>query len=234
VNATAGADRTRPTLALRGVWKTFDTPRGPLHVLRDLDVEIAPGSFTIVTGPSGSGKSTFLNLAGLLDTPSRGAVEFCGRDISSLSERELCAFRSERIGMVFQKFCLLTRRSALENVMFRFRYLPTSAREAQRLAEVALARVGLAAQADQPVRLMSGGEMQRVAIARAAARRPDLLIADEPTGNLDRASAESVMETFRTLHADGIAILLVTHNESLLRYATRHLVCRDGRLEDAR
>jgi putative ABC transport system ATP-binding protein len=227
------AERDAPVLAMRGVWKTFDTPRGPLHVLRDLSVEITPGSFTVVTGPSGSGKSTFLNLAGLIDAPSRGAISFCGRDVSSLGERELCAFRAARVGMVFQKFCLLTQRTALENVLFRFRYLPTPAREARRLAEAALARVGLAAHADQPVRLMSGGEMQRVAIARAIARPPDLLLADEPTGNLDRAAAESVLETFRALHADGISIVLVTHNESWLRYATRHFICRDGRLEAA-
>ncbi len=233
MSAQAVSETTAAALSMRGVWKTFDTPRGPLHVLRDLDFDIAPGAFVVITGPSGSGKSTFLNLASLLDTPSRGTIAFGGRIVSSLTEQELCAVRKERIGMVFQKFCLLTHRSALDNVAFRFRYLPSPAREARRLAESALARVGLAGQADQAVRLMSGGEMQRVAIARAVARRPDLLVADEPTGNLDRASAESVMETFRALHADGIAILLVTHNESLLRYATRHLVCRDGRLEDA-
>ncbi|MCZ7591734.1 MAG: ABC transporter ATP-binding protein [Kiritimatiellae bacterium] len=221
-----------PVLSMRGVWKSFATPRGPVHVLRGVDLEIEPGSFVVITGPSGSGKSTFLNLASLLDTPTQGVVQFAGRVTSTLNEKELCELRKERLGMVFQKFCLLTHRSALENVLFRFRYLAVPHTEAQKSSERALARVGLAAQADQPTRLMSGGEMQRVAIARAVAQRPDLLVADEPTGNLDRAAAESVMEVFRDLNADGITILLVTHNESLLRFATRHLVCADGRLKD--
>ena len=221
-----------PVLAMHGVWKSFGTPRGPVHVLRGLDLEIAPGSFVVITGPSGSGKSTFLNLASLLDTPTKGTIQFAGRLVSTLDERELCALRKERLGMVFQKFCLLTHRSAIDNVAFRFRYLATPASDVRAAAETALGRVGLAGQADQPVRLMSGGEMQRVAIARAVAQRPDLLVADEPTGNLDRASADSVMEVFQRLHTDGITILLVTHNEHLLRFATRHLVCREGRLED--
>ena len=229
----ADAPRGAPVLSMRGVWKSFATPRGALHVLRGVDLDIEPGQFVFITGPSGSGKSTFLNLASLLDTPSQGVIHFGGRVVSTLTERELCDLRKERLGMVFQKFCLLTHRSALENVAFRFRYLNTQAEDVRRLSMRALERVGLAGQADQPVRLMSGGEMQRVAIARAVARRPDLLVADEPTGNLDRASAESVMETFERLHADGITILLVTHNEALLRYADRHLVCREGHLEAA-
>lgn len=221
-------------LQMRGVTKSFETPRGPVHVLRGVDVVIAPGSFVAITGPSGSGKSTFLNLAALLDTPSTGEVFFDGSDVSFLTERELCAVRKDRIGMVFQKFCLLPHRSAIDNVLFRFRYLPVPKADARRLAEQALATVGLAGQADQPVRLMSGGEMQRVAIARAVAQRPRLIVADEPTGNLDHASAESVMNVFARLHAEGIAILLVTHNEALLRYSERRLACREGRLEERR
>ncbi|MCO5045761.1 MAG: ABC transporter ATP-binding protein [Kiritimatiellae bacterium] len=223
---------TGPVLSMHDVWKSFPTPRGTVEVLRGVNLEIDPGSFVVITGPSGSGKSTFLNLASLLDTPTKGTLHFGGRLASALNERELCALRKERLGMVFQKFCLLTHRSALDNVLFRFRYLTSPDSDARSRAEHALARVGLASHAEQPVRLMSGGEMQRVAIARAVAQRPDLLVADEPTGNLDRAASTSVMETFRELNADGITILLVTHNEALLRYATRHLVCREGRLED--
>lgn len=230
---SGASDSAGPVLAMKGVWKSFPTPRGPVQVLRGLDLEIEPGSFVVITGPSGSGKSTFLNLASLLDTPTAGSIQFAGRLVSTLSERELCALRKQRLGMVFQKFCLLSHRSALENVAFRFRYLDTPADEIRSASESALARVGLAGQADQPVRLMSGGEMQRVAIARAVAQRPDLLVADEPTGNLDRVSAEGVMAVFQRLHADGMTILLATHNERLLRFATRHLVCREGRLEDA-
>lgn len=222
-----------PVLEMRGVWKTYPTPGGPVHALRDVDLMIQPGTFVMVTGPSGSGKSTLLHLAGLLDTPTAGTVRFAGQAVSDMSERDLCALRKESIGMVFQKFCLLTARTALENVRFRFRYLDVAPAEADARARAALERVGLLAQADQPVRLMSGGEMQRVAIARAIAQPPRLLIADEPTGNLDRRSAERVMEIFRSLHADGITILLVTHNESLLRYATHQVTCRDGRLQEA-
>jgi len=221
-----------PVLQMRDVTKSFATPRGPVRVLRGVDVAIAPGSFVAITGPSGSGKSTFLNLAALLDTPTSGELFFDGSDVSRLTERELCAVRKDRIGMVFQKFCLLPHRSAIDNVLFRFRYLDVPAAEARRRAEEALATVGLAGQADQPVRLMSGGEMQRVAIARAVAQRPRLVVADEPTGNLDHAAADAVMNTFTQLHAAGIAILLVTHNEALLRYCDRHLNCRDGRLEE--
>ncbi len=224
---------TVPVFSMQGVWKSFPTPRGPVDVLRGVSLEIEEGSFVIITGPSGSGKSTFLNLASLLDTPTKGTVHFGGRVVSTLNENELCAIRKERLGMVFQKFCLLTHRSAIENVAFRFRYLSLPEHEVRARARQALDRVGLASHADQPVRLMSGGEMQRVAIARAVAQRPDLLVADEPTGNLDRAAAESVMETFRELNADGITVLLVTHNEALLRYATRHLICREGKLEDS-
>lgn len=224
----------RPVLQMRGVNKSFATPRGPVHVLRGVDVTIHAGSFVAITGPSGSGKSTFLNLASLLDTPTSGELFLDGDNVARLSERDLCRVRKDRIGMVFQKFCLLPHRSALDNVLFRFRYFDTPRREARAQAEAALATVGLLGQAEQPVRLMSGGEMQRVAVARAIAHRPSLLVADEPTGNLDRVSAEGVMEVFARLHDQGITVLLVTHNDELLRYAQRHLAFRDGRLENAR
>ncbi len=232
--ALAKADTRSPVLQMRGVTKSFASPRGPVSVLKGVDLTLEPGSFVAITGPSGSGKSTFLNLAALLDTPTTGDLFLDGNSVACLSERDLCAVRKDKIGMVFQKFCLLPHRSALDNVLFRFRYLDTPRRESRRLAEAALETVGLLGQADQPVRLMSGGEMQRVAVARAVAHRPSLLVADEPTGNLDRASAESVMDSFARLHQQGINILLVTHNEELLHYAQRHLACRDGRLEVVR
>ncbi len=220
----------QPVLQMRRVTKHFSTPRGPVEVLRGIDVTIPRGHFVALTGPSGSGKSTFLNLAALLDTPTSGEQFLDGDDVARLSERDLCAVRKEKIGMVFQKFCLLPHRSALDNVLFRFRYLDTPHHEARAHAEAALKTVGLLNQADQPVRLMSGGEMQRVAVARAVAHRPSLLVADEPTGNLDRTSAESVMEVFARLHQQGITVVLVTHNEELLHYAETHLTFRDGRL----
>ena len=224
----------QPVLQMRRVTKSFATPRGPVEVLRGIDVTIPRGRFIALTGPSGSGKSTFLNLAALLDTPTSGEQFLDGDDVARLSERDLCAVRKDKIGMVFQKFCLLPHRSALDNVLFRFRYLDTPPAEARAHAEAALKTVGLLNQADQPVRLMSGGEMQRVAVARAVAHRPSLLVADEPTGNLDRTSAAGVMEVFARLHQQGITVLLVTHNDELLRYAETHLIFRDGQLEQAR
>ena len=215
-------------LEMRGVSKSFATPRGEVQVLRSVDLCLKQGEFAAVTGPSGSGKSTFLNLAGLLDRPTAGQVYFEGRDMSAADARGLSEIRKTRIGMVFQKFCLLPHRTALENVVFRFRYLNMDAKEARDCAWATLEALGLAALAEQPARLLSGGEMQRVAIARAVALRPKLLLADEPTGNLDRHSAETVMQTFRKLSADGISILLATHNESLLGHCSRRLLCRDG------
>ena len=218
---------------LRGVDKSYRTPHGPLRVLRGVDFALRRGEFVAVTGPSGSGKSTLLNLLALLDTPSAGRVFFEGRDVSVIAERELCEVRKSRTGMIFQNFNLLPYRTCLENVAFRFRYLPVPRAEARAKALEALRALGLAELADHPARLLSGGEMQRVAIARAIAQPPALLLADEPTGNLDRRSAEGVMDTLRRLNEDGITILLVTHNEHLLAYCSRHVVCDDGALREA-
>ena len=221
-----------PILAMAGVAKSFETPGGRVEVLRSVDVAVRQGEFVAVTGPSGSGKSTFLNLAALLDGPTLGRISFEGRDVSTLDEAGLCNIRKRKIGMVFQNFHLLPHRSALENVAFRFRYLAVENREAQALSEKALSSLGLMYLAGRAVRLLSGGEMQRVAIARAVALRPALLLADEPTGNLDRSSAERVMEAFMALNAEGISIVLATHNRGLLQYCSRHLVCRDGSIKE--
>ena len=166
-----------------------------------------------------------------MDSPTSGEVLFDGVSVSAMNEEALCAVRKHRIGMVFQRFCLLPNRSALDNVLFRFRYVEGRSGEARALASEALASVGLKERGDRLARRLSAGEMQRVAIARAVALKPDLLVADEPTGNLDKDSAEVVMNCFRTLNGQGITVLMVTHNESLKAYASRHLVCRGGVLE---
>ena len=217
-------------LQFADVQKAFPGPRGPVQVLHGIDLDIREGDFVAITGPSGSGKSTFLNLAGLMDRPTGGTLRFDGDDVSTLLERDLSQLRKRGIGMVFQKFCLLPHRSALRNVEFRYRYLPTGPREARARSRAALARVGLASLARQPARLLSGGEMQRVAIARAVAEQPRLLLADEPTGNLDAATATDIMRVFQDLNQDGITILLATHNPALLEYASRHVVFEDGRV----
>jgi len=220
-------------ISFSNVDKSFPGPRGPVAVLRDINVEIAEGDFVAITGPSGSGKTTFLNLVGLMDRPSAGRLFFDGTDVGLLSERKLSAFRKTRVGMVFQKFNLLPHRSALQNVAFRFRYVNERAAAVRSQCMNALAAVGMGPHRNQPARLLSGGEMQRVAIARAVALRPRLLIADEPTGNLDAESARVVMEIFQQLNRDeGITVLLATHNLALLEYASRHVVFESGRASE--
>lgn len=219
----------RPSiLSLENVSKSFATPRGPVTVLHSVTLSVYPGEFVAITGPSGSGKTTFLNLAALLDRPTSGIIRFGGVDVSTLDESGLNALRKHRIGMVFQRFCLLSHRTVLENVLFRFRYLDIPGPEAAALARQALEEMILTPHAHQPARLLSGGEMQRTAIARAVAAPPDLLLVDEPTGNLDRDSAEGVMACFRNLNRRGITILLATHNPALLNDCTRCLTFKDG------
>jgi putative ABC transport system ATP-binding protein len=220
-------------LAMTGIAKRFETPHGPVSVLRDVDFSLVPGDFMVITGPSGSGKTTFLNLASLLDHPTEGVLCFDGQDVARLDEPALCSIRKQHIGMVFQNFYLLPHRTALENVMFRFRYVDYDQEQAREQALAALARVGLRHVAAQPARLLSGGEMQRVAIARAVALEPRLIVADEPTGNLDRASADNIISCFLELNAAGISVLMVTHDVTLLTPGMRHLECRDGRLQEA-
>jgi putative ABC transport system ATP-binding protein len=222
--------RSSPVLQMSGVVKSFPSPSGPVDVLKHIDLVIDPGEFVLITGPSGSGKTTLLNLAALMDHPTAGEVLFDGVSVSAMNEEALCAVRKHKIGMVFQRFCLLPNRSALENVLFRFRYVEGMNGEAKTLALNALATVGLSGIADRQARRLSAGEMQRVAIARAVALKPDLLVADEPTGNLDKDSADVAMRCFRTLNEQGITVLMVTHNEALKVHASRHLVCLNGAL----
>jgi putative ABC transport system ATP-binding protein len=219
-------------LEFKEVNKRFSTPSGPIEVLHRVSLSISEGEFIALTGPSGSGKSTLLHLSALLDQPTSGSVVFDGQEVSELKEKDLCRLRKQKVGMVFQKYYLLPHRSVFENVLFRFRYLDTDQGEAETLARQALDSVGLVAVSDRPARLLSGGEMQRVAVARAMVLKPRLLIADEPTGNLDRASTQEVMSCFRKLNQGGLTIFMVTHNLSLLEFCSRHLVCQDGKIQD--
>lgn len=221
-----------PTLDMRGITRTFPSPAGDVTALRGINITVPAGSFVAISGPSGSGKTTLLHLAALLDRPSSGSMRFDGREVSDLSEPELDALRRDHIGMVFQAFHLLPRRTVRDNVMFRFRYQHMApADEASRCAE-AMDWVGIGHLADREARWLSGGEMQRVAIARAVAGKPSLLLSDEPTGNLDRANTQAVMACFTRLHDAGLTILMVTHNEDLLSFATHRFHCLDGRLEE--
>ncbi len=227
------ADARPERLRLADVRKTFRAPAGAVEVLRGVSLVLGAGEFGVITGPSGSGKTTLLMVAGLLQPADAGQVWFDGRDVSGLDERERADVRKRGVGMVFQKFCLLPHRSALDNVEFRFRYLERDARAARESSAAALERVGLAHKARQAARLLSAGEMQRVAIARALALPPQLLLADEPTGNLDPAAATRVMDLFRELNRAGTSILLVTHNPEWVAPGTIHWTMHDGRLARA-
>ncbi|MDA0576922.1 MAG: ABC transporter ATP-binding protein [Verrucomicrobia bacterium] len=224
---------TPPVLHLANVGKSYPTPAGPVEVLRAVNLQVHAAEFVVITGPSGSGKTTLLSIAGLLDAPSTGTVAFAGKALPQNDERALRHVRSHHIGMIFQRFHLLEHRSVVENVMFRYRYLPHDRADVRRRALALLDEFGLADTADRPARVLSAGERQRVAIARAVVLPPMLLIADEPTGNLDAASADRVMACFRSLHRQGITVMLVTHNLSLCAYATRHLRCVDRGLAEA-
>ncbi len=222
-----------PLLALEDVAKTYRTPAGDLPVLRGINLDVRRGDFIVLTGPSGSGKSTLLNLAALLDPPTAGRIRVRGEDTADWDERRRCRHRAEGVGLVFQTFHLLPNRTALDNVRFRFRYTRTPPERARRLALAALADAGLADRAAHPARLLSGGEMQRVALARAIAQAPELLLADEPTGNLDAAAARLVRDRLSALHAGGLTILLATHNPEWLTCATRHWTCAEGMVHAA-
>lgn len=220
-------------LRLDAVCKSFASRSGRVSVLQDVSMELSAGDFGVITGPSGSGKTTLLMVAGLLMEIDAGRVILDDREASLLREGERAELRKRSVGMVFQKFCLMPHRSVLENVEFRFRYLDAGAREARERAETALERVGLLHKARQAARLLSAGEMQRTAIARALALPPKVLLADEPTGNLDPDSAARVMALFRELNRDGMSVLLVTHNPEWVTPDTVHWTMHAGRLSRA-
>ena len=214
------------------VCRSFETPAGRVDVLKDIDLTIDEGEFLVITGPSGSGKSTLLHICALIDQPSSGGVKLGLEEISSLSETELSTIRKQKIGIVFQRFCLLPHRSALDNVLFRFRYIEPPPPDAESKAHDIIKQLGLASVANRQARLLSSGEQQRVAIARAVVQKPVILLADEPTGNLDSKSAQVVMDSFKTLNKTGLTVVMVTHNEALLSHATRHLICADGAVQE--
>ena len=199
-----------------------------VHALRGVTLSIAAGEFTAIMGASGSGKSTLMNIVGCLDRPSGGRYQLDGAEVSRLSSDELAEVRNRRLGFVFQSFNLLSRTSALVNVELPLVYagLPTAERHAR--AREALARVGLADRAGHHPNQMSGGQQQRVAIARALVSRPGVILADEPTGNLDSRTSLEVMALFQELGRSGITVVLVTHEEDIAEHASRVIVMRDG------
>ncbi len=221
----------RPVIALEHVHKVYATGSAPVHALRDISLMVKPGEFVAVMGASGSGKSTLMNILGCLDRPTRGLYLLDGIDASRLSKDERADIRNRKLGFVFQGFNLLARTSALENVELPLLYTHLPAQERVRRSREALVIVGLANREHSHPNQLSGGQQQRVAIARALVNDPALLLADEPTGNLDTRTSADIMNVFQQLNRErGITILLVTHEADIAEYAQRIIVMRDGRV----
>ena len=215
---------------LEQVCRTYRLGSTEVRALRGVSVQIAAGEFVAILGASGSGKSTLMNLIGCLDRPTSGRYLLEGVDVAELDHDELADIRNEKIGFVFQSFNLLPRTTALRNVELPLLYAPSrlSARVRRQRAAEALELVGLGGRADHQPNQLSGGEQQRVAIARAIVNQPSVLIADEPTGNLDSRTSAEIMTVFQSLNQRGITIVMVTHEQDIARYAKRNLFMRDG------
>ncbi|MCC9309338.1 ABC transporter ATP-binding protein [Kitasatospora sp. RB6PN24] len=216
-------------MELSGLARRFPGPP-PVTALQPTDLVVRRNDYLAITGPSGSGKSTLLHLLGLLDTPSAGRYLLDGIDTGPLSDPDRAALRGRRIGFVFQAFHLLPHRTALENVQLALTYHQVPRAERRPRALAALERLGLAHRTDALPTTLSGGERQRVAIARALVNRPGLLLCDEPTGDLDSANARAVLDEFDVLHAQGLTLLVITHDPTVAGRAGRHVAMRDGRL----
>ncbi|MBP7766149.1 MAG: ABC transporter ATP-binding protein [Deltaproteobacteria bacterium] len=216
-------------LKLNNVTKIYSRGSEHVHAVRDLSLEIAQGDYVGVVGPSGSGKSTLMNMIGLLDAPTAGDVFIADRRVTDLDGRQLNRLRRETIGFIFQQFLLIPTMTALQNVMLPLYF--AGAADAKQKAMVLLRRVGLEKRAEHLPSQMSGGEMQRTAIARALANKPRILLADEPTGNLDSKTADDIYSLFSEINREGTTIVMVTHNQDLASTFPRKITMRDGRLE---
>jgi putative ABC transport system ATP-binding protein len=222
----------KPVIKLEDIHKIYHTGEVDVHAVRGVSLEIKPGEFVAVMGASGSGKSTLMNVLGCLDRPTRGKYLLDDTDVSDLDRDELADIRNQKIGFVFQGFNLLSRTSALENVelpMF-YRHGGLRAGEQRERAEQALASVGLADRADHHPNQLSGGQQQRVAIARALVNSPALLLADEPTGNLDSQTSIEIMGVFQKLNDGGMTVVMVTHELDIARFTRRNVIMRDGQV----
>jgi putative ABC transport system ATP-binding protein len=218
-------------IVTRNLQRDYDMGGEVVHALRGVDLVMRQNEFVAIMGPSGSGKSTLMNLIGCLDSPTGGEYWLNGHRVSELGDDELARIRNKEIGFVFQTFNLLPRASALHNVELPLVYAGLRARERRQAAADALTRVGLADRMEHRPNELSGGQRQRVAIARALVNRPSILLADEPTGNLDSATSEEILGLFDGLHRDGQTIVLVTHETDIAAHARRQVHLKDGRVE---
>lgn len=222
---------TTPVISIRDLTKTYEMGEVSVHALRSVSLDINAGEFVTVVGPSGSGKSTLMHILGCLDHPTSGQYFLDGKDVSRLSDDEISSVRNNKIGFVFQGFNLLPRTSALENVELPLLYsaTPISASERRNRAMAALAAVGLESRYEHHTNQLSGGQQQRVAIARALLNNPSILLADEPTGNLDSRTSVEVMDIFQSLKEErGITIVLITHEPEVAAYGSRVIAFKDG------
>ena len=230
MDAVQAGSATSAAIKVEGIHKYYELGETRVHALRGISLEIGRGEFLAVMGASGSGKSTFMNILGCLDRPTSGRYLLEGADVSKHDKRALALIRNLKIGFVFQGFNLLARTTALENAELPTLYTKIDRGERERRATEALAMVGLSERMHHFPSQMSGGQQQRVAIARALVNRPSILLADEPTGNLDSRTSVEIMEIFQTLNDNGLTIVLVTHEHDIAQFAKRVLVFRDGKI----
>jgi putative ABC transport system ATP-binding protein len=221
-------------IKLEGITREYMMGTEQVRALRGVDLEIRRNEYVAIMGPSGSGKSTMMNMLGCLDTPTAGRYTLNGHEVSTMKDDELARVRNKEIGFVFQTFNLLPRASALANVELPLVYAGASGKERRRRAEQALQRVGLGERMHHKPNELSGGQRQRVAIARALVNEPSILLADEPTGNLDSTTSEDIMRVFGGLHAQGQTVVIVTHEPDIAAHAHRVIVLRDGRVDSDR
>jgi len=215
----------------RDLWKTYVMGDEEIHALRGVSIQIERGEYVAIMGPSGSGKSTLMNLIGCLDTPSKGTYLLNGKEVSLMNDNELARIRNEEIGFVFQTFNLLPRATALHNVELPLVYAGVSKKDRLERAKMSIEKVELTSRMNHKPNELSGGQRQRVAIARALVNNPSILLADEPTGNLDSKTGVEIMALFARLHQGGNTIILVTHEPDIAAYAHRVIAIRDGQVE---
>ncbi|MBC5842327.1 MAG: ABC transporter ATP-binding protein [Flavobacteriaceae bacterium] len=220
-----------PLIKISDIKRNFVLGEEIVYVLKGIDLEINKGEYVALMGPSGSGKSTLMNLLGCLDTPTSGSYILNGKDVSKMKDDELAEIRNKEIGFVFQTFNLLPRTTALDNVALPMIYAGYSKSERKARAEEVLTQVGLSDRMDHHSNQLSGGQRQRVAVARALVNKPSIILADEPTGNLDSKTSVEIMKLFNEIHANGNTVILVTHEEEIAEYAHRIIRLRDGVVE---